>query len=83
MTGQSIFNIVAGTGLVVLAGSQALLFRAFFAAARDRTIRVVVDIEAPLDGRTQISPEDLARAAEGATSDDGIVASTGKTRGLR
>ncbi len=83
MTGQSIFNIVAGTGLLVLAGSQALLFRALFAAARDRIIRVVVDIEAPLGGRTQLSPEDLACAAEGATSDDGIVASTGKTRGLR
>jgi hypothetical protein len=65
MTGQSIFNIVAGTGLVVLAGSQTQLFRALFAAARDRTIRVVVDIEAPLGGRTQLSPEDLARAAEG------------------
>ena len=80
MTGQAIFNIVAGTGL---AGSQALLFRALFAAARDRTIRVVVDIEGPLGGRTQFSPEDLARAAEGATSDDGIAAPAGKTRGLR
>jgi len=65
MTGQTIFNIVAGTGFVVPAGSQALLFRALLAAARDRPIRVVIDIEKPLGGRTQLSPEDLARAAEG------------------
>jgi len=83
MTGQVVFNLVAGAALVVLAGGQALLFRALFAAARDQSIRLVIDLETPPGGRNQLSPEELARAAEGTTPDDGMASLAGEPRGLR